>query len=121
LNHPDGGVVFNNAMTTADAGHIDRMQRVLDELAARAQRFRCCFDVWGDDHPGEEGELMLIITLSPAGEALEVRVDDERTTIEDQMAQACAMDAASRPGYPTSPTGNTTIVEYPFRVAAGTR
>ena len=45
-NRPDGGVVFNNAMTSADAGSIDRGQAVIDAVAAHTDAFRCCFDAW---------------------------------------------------------------------------
>jgi len=120
VHHGDGGVVFNNAMTSADAGFIDRTQATIDALVGESQRFRCCFDLWGRGRPGERGELMLLLELAPDGQLRAARVDDERTTVDHLEARACVLDVARGIRYPASPTGRVTWIEYPFRVTGQT-
>jgi hypothetical protein len=118
VNHPDAGVVFNNAMTSADAGSIDRTRGVLDALAERAHQFRCCFDRWTRSHPDKEHEAMLVVTLDPGGVVEAAHIDATRSTVDDEATTACITLVARETRYPPSPTGKQTIVEYPFRVAA---
>jgi hypothetical protein len=120
LNLPDGGVVFNNAMTAADAGHIDRMQGVLDALGGQIPTFRCCFEGWLRDHPGD-AKLLLRMTLAPDGSVVSTEFDDAQSTVSDPLTRACVQSVATDARYPASPTGNATTVEYPFVVAAEPR
>jgi hypothetical protein len=121
VNHPDGGVIFNNAMTSADAGSLDRGQGIIDALTARAEIFCCCFDAWLRAHPDREAKLLLQVTLDAAGQVANVGVDPSRSTITDEVAVACAITVATETRYPASPSGRETILEYPFRVVAQVR
>ncbi|MCC6524859.1 MAG: AgmX/PglI C-terminal domain-containing protein [Polyangiaceae bacterium] len=116
LNTPDGGVVFNNAMTSADAGHIDRAAGVVAALVASEREFRCCFDAWTTRHPGTVATLMLVVPLAPDGAVTGVRVDPARSTFDDALVAACVTETARSLRYPASPTQSTTTVEYPFDV-----
>ena len=118
LNHPDGGVVFNNAMTSVDAGFIDRTQGVLDALAASASQFRCCFDAYLRANPTEQGRVMLRVVLTGNGKVKGVEVDPTRSTVADRLTSACLVAVANDATYPVSPTGEQTIVEYPFFVGS---
>ena len=121
-NEPAGGVVFNNAMTSADAGFIDRTQGVLDAIRGRSHALRCCLDrAFDGDADGGSAELraLLVITLSPDGASAEARIDEARSDLKDQVARACLVVAAQETPYPASPTNKTTIVEYPLVARLG--
>jgi hypothetical protein len=117
-NHPDGGVVFNNAMTSADAGFIDRMQRIVTTLEEQGDRFRCCFDLWQPPQASSEpARVMLVVVLEANGDVRTATVDESRTTAKDEDMVWCVAEVARTTTYPPSPTGKSTIVEYPFVVA----
>lgn len=121
VNVPDGGVVFNNAMTSADAGFIDRTQGVIDVLVGLSREVRCCLGPWAEQHHAGRGTLMLLLELDPGGSATKVDVDAERSTITEALAIRCVLDAVRRGRYPQSPTGSPTRVEYPIEVAGEAR
>jgi hypothetical protein len=110
-------VVFNNAMTSADAGLMDRTQGVLDALTARAERFRCCFDPWARETPGGRAELLLVVDLEPDGRVRETTVDADRSTISRPDAVRCVLDVARQTTFPASPANRPTLVELPLLVA----
>jgi hypothetical protein len=114
---PDGGVVFNNAMTSADAGLADRTQGVLDALGAQADRFRCCFNPWASDTPGGRAELLLVVDLEPDGRVREATVDADRSTISRADTIRCVLDVARQTSFPASPAGRPTLAEVPLLVA----
>lgn len=118
LNHPDGGVIFNNAMTSADAGFIDRSKGVIDALGTRADAFRCCFDRWVDKQPAGEARVMLRLHLAPGGAVERTEIDARRSNVDDAVTLACIELVAREGSYPESPTGNPTVVEYPFVVGS---
>jgi hypothetical protein len=120
-NQPDGGVIFNNALTSADAGSIDRGQGVLDALAGNATAFRCCVNAWLRDHPGREEQLMLRLELAADGSVEGASVDQARSTLDDAVTRGCVTAVARDTSYPPSPEGKETIVMYPIRVATTTR
>lgn len=117
LNIPDGGVVFNNAMTSADAGFIDRTQGIIDVLVGLSSEVRCCLEPWAEQHPTGEGSLVLILDLDPAGNVERVDIDAQRSNITEISSIRCVLDVARRGHYPESPTGSPTKVEYPLEVA----
>jgi len=121
LNLPDGGVVFNNAMTSADAGSLDRGQGIIDALVGQARRFRCCFDPWLRAHPDQTVQLLLRVALDPSGKVTEVGHDSSRSNITDELAVACVSWVAEDTSYPPSPGGRATIVELPLRLEARPR
>jgi hypothetical protein len=118
-NLPDGGVIFNNAMTSVDAGFIDRAQPVLDAVAARSLELRCCFERWLGSHPDDQPRAMLEVTLAADGGVQGARIDPQRSTITDPPTLACITGLARDIAFPPSPSGKTTIVEYPIAVSAG--
>jgi len=117
LNHPDGGVVFNNAMTSADAGFIDRTEPSIQALAAKAAEFRCCLAKWVSTHEGEQ-RLMLRVHLAADGRVSESRVDASRSDVDDSATLRCLELAAREARFPASPAGKDTWLEYPLRVRA---
>jgi hypothetical protein len=117
---PDGGVVFNNAMTSADAGYLDRTQGVLEALGAQADLLRCCFDPWSRDTPGGRGQLLVVLDLEPDGRLRNASVEAERSTISRPDAVRCVLDVMRRAAFPASPTGKPTLVEFPLQVVGGT-
>ncbi|MBW2457571.1 MAG: hypothetical protein JRI68_23900 [Deltaproteobacteria bacterium] len=121
LNLPDGGVIFNNAMTSADAGSLDRGQGIIDALVARAPQFRCCLDPWLRARPDQEAKLLLRVSLDPSGRVTEVGLDSSRSTVDDELAVTCARLVAEETSYPASPSKRATIVELPLRLVAQVR
>jgi hypothetical protein len=113
---PDGGIVFNNAMTSADAGYLDRTQAVVEALSAQAERFRCCFDPWSRETPGGRGQVLLVLDLEPDGRLRQAHVEAERSTISRPDAWRCVLDVAQRTPFPASPAGKPTLVEFPLQV-----
>jgi hypothetical protein len=121
VNTPDGGVVFNNAMTSADAGFIDRTGGIIDALVEQSDRIRCCLTPWAAQQSNAEGTLMLLLELDAAGQVLRADTDVERSTITDGLAVRCVLDAARQVRFPESPTGSPTKVEFPFVFATSVR
>ena len=118
-NRPESGVVFNNAMTSADAGSIDRGQAVIDALGSQTEAFRCCFDAWFANHRDDEQRVMLLVELAPDGSVKTARADPKRSTIDDDVVLACLAAVAGDVSYPTSPSDQPTVVEYPLVARAG--
>ena len=106
--------MFNNAMTSADAGSIDRGQAVIDALTAQTDAFRCCFDAWFRDHDAVEQRVMLTVELAPDGRLKSATTDPERSTLNDEVVFGCLAAVAGDATYPTSPSGQPTVVEYPL-------
>ncbi len=121
VNLPDGGVVFNNAMTSADAGFLDRGQGIIDALVAGAPQFRCCLDPWLRAHPDQEAKVLLRVSLDPSGQVTEATIDSSRSTVVDELAVSCARIVAEETSYPASPSNRPTIVELPLRLVAQER
>jgi hypothetical protein len=117
LNQADGGVMFNNAMTSADAGHLDRGDRVVAALSAQGTRFRCCFDEWMRTQPERKtAEMMLQVLLSPDGRVADAGVDPTRSDVQDTLTTMCVVSVASKVEYPPSPRKVATLIEYPLKV-----
>lgn len=106
---PDGGVIFNNAMTSADAGFIDRTAGVLEALMAERNGFACCLDHAGRD----EVATALVVTIQPSGAIEEAHLADPNSVAEE--AAACLVEVATRVVFPASPTDKPTVVKLPLR------
>ena len=115
---PSDGVVFNNAMTSADAGYIDRAQGVIDVLLGTEHDLRCCIDSWAAEHPSVRAKLVLILTLAADGTPTHATVDEARSSSMTTAVGECLTGAAMAVTYPPSPTGVATTVEFPIRVEA---
>ncbi len=109
---PQQGVVFNNAMTSVDAGFIDRTQGILDAIHSRALPLRCCFDAGGS-----HGELVAMVdmTLTPAGPASRVALSPQSSAMAE-VVRACVIGVLRATSYPPSPTHKETIVRYRLKV-----
>lgn len=115
---PADGVIFNNAMTSADAGARDRGAGVLKALDGARSALECCLDDWARQHQGAAATLMLLVELEVDGRVARASIDDARSSLSDETAGACAAAVAGSLHYPASPAGVATLVEYPLRVHA---
>jgi hypothetical protein len=116
LEAPDGGVVFNNAMTSADAGQLDRGAAILATLGEQSQQILCCFDGWLDEHPGEEAEVLLELLLEADGRVIDAGVTSKR--VADERLTRCLAGLAQATTFPPSPRDSGTLVKYPIRVGS---
>lgn len=117
-NHPEGGRIFNNAMTGEEAGSLDRLEAIVEALAGRADAFRCCFDHWMAAQEASEVHVLLQVALDPNGAVESVTVDPARSSGGDEILTGCLAAVATETTFPPSPRGTPTLVEYPFDVAA---
>jgi hypothetical protein len=113
----DAGALFDNAMSTAEAGRGDRARGILDALRGGLPAFRCCFEPWAATSPANEARALLRLTLEADGHAAACEVAQGRSTLTEPTTIACLNAAAMRLSYPASPTKRPTIVEYPLRAA----
>jgi hypothetical protein len=111
---PSGGVVMNNAMTSADAGTSDRFASMVDIVKAKRDAFRCCFDLWGKNHRGGAGKVVAVWTLKPDGALEKIEVDAAKSTLRAPEVDACIVDVAKGLTYPPSPSKKMTTFTYPF-------
>lgn len=111
----DRGPVFDNAMTTPEAGHGDRTRPVLAALREQLPAFRCCFEPWAETSPQEEARVILRIALDADGRVTSADTDARRTTIDVRATLTCLGEAARRGTFPSSPSKRATLVEYPLR------
>ena len=109
---------MNNAMTAGDAGASDRMRPLIDLIGANRDAFRCCFDLWGRDHPGVDGRIVLVVKLAPSGEVKEAAVDASRSDVHAPEVDACVADVARALPYPPSPSGKETTYSHQFNFSA---
>ncbi len=112
---PDGGVVMNNAQTSADAGSSDRLEGIKTVVIANRAKFRTCFDAWAKGNPaGKEVEVLLQFTLAPDGTFVSGAFDPAKTQLVDKTAEECMVAAAKSLTYPASPKGMETTYRHPF-------
>lgn len=111
---PEGGVVMNNAMTSADAGSSDRFRAVYELIATKKEGFRCCFDIWAKNNLGVRGKIGLKVELKPDGTVSSASLDPAQTDVHDPRVEACTIDLAKSLSYPKSPGGKITTFTYPF-------
>jgi hypothetical protein len=115
---PDGGVVMNNATTAADAGASDRMRPLIELVRGHRDGFRCCFDLWAKDHPGEGGKVVLTLALQPDGALKSAEVDASRSDVRAPEVTSCIVDLARSLTYPISPSGKETVYSHEFQFKA---
>jgi len=111
---PDGGVVMNNAMTSADAGTSDRLAPMVELMKQKRDGFRCCFDIWAKKNPGASGRVMLVINLGPDGKLKKAFVKQDESGIHAPEVESCMVDLAKTLTYPKSPSGKDTEYSHPF-------
>lgn len=112
---PDGGVVMNNAQTSADAGSSDRLEGIKNVVLGSRAKFRTCFDTWAKaNSAGKEVNVMLEIKLAPDGTFVSGAFDPAKTDLVDKTAEECMVAAAKSLTYPASPKGMETTYRHPF-------
>ncbi|MFO0552155.1 MAG: AgmX/PglI C-terminal domain-containing protein [Polyangiaceae bacterium] len=109
---------MSNASPPPESGPRDRLVAVIDFMRANRERFRTCFDVWGADHPGKEGSLLLALELDQTGKLKDAHVDRAQSTVTDSAVETCAIQAAKALEYPASPSGKETLYSELFRFKA---
>lgn len=111
---PEGGLVMNNATTSGDAGASDRLAPLMAIMRAKRDAFRCCFDLWGKDNPGQNGKVVLTVRIKPSGELESAEVDPARSDVHSDAVTSCVVDAAKAITYPVSPSGKDTLYSHLF-------
>ncbi|WP_170319461.1 AgmX/PglI C-terminal domain-containing protein [Polyangium spumosum] len=115
---PASGVVMNNAQTAGDAGASDRFQPMSDLVKSKRDAFRCCFDLWAKDNPGQKVKISFTFELAPDGRLKEAKVKPEKSDATAPEIESCMQDVAKGLTYPPSPSGKDTIFTYPFEFKA---
>lgn len=111
---PEGGVVMNNAMTSADAGSSDRLQPLVDAIKARRDGFRCCFDLYARKHPGAQGRVTWQLKLKPDGTFEEATIVRDKSDVTAPQVESCMAELAKSITWARSPSGKETVLTYPF-------
>ena len=123
VNDPplDGGVAMNNATTAGDAGGSDRLLPVMETIQKNRDAFRCCFDLWGREHAGQEAKIALTLELEPTGALKKASFKQAETDLKDAAVEACMSDVAKKLSYPPSPSGKETTYTHRFQFKARAR
>ncbi|WP_438009183.1 AgmX/PglI C-terminal domain-containing protein [Sorangium sp. So ce321] len=111
---PDGGVVMNNAMTSADAGSSDRLQPLVDAIKARRDGFRCCFDLYARKNPGAQGRITWQLKLKPDGTFEDATIVRDKSDVTAPQVESCMEELARSITWARSPSGKETVLTYPF-------
>ncbi|HVK70392.1 MAG TPA: AgmX/PglI C-terminal domain-containing protein [Polyangium sp.] len=115
---PANGVVMNNAQTAGDAGASDRFQPMSELIKSKRDAFRCCFDLWAKNNPGQKGKVAFTFELAPDGRLKESKIKQEESDIKAPEIESCMQDVAKGLSYPKSPSGKDTLFTYPFEFKA---
>lgn len=115
---PASGVVMNNAQTASDAGASDRFQSMSDLVKEKRDAFRCCFDLWAKNNPGQKGKVTFVFELAPDGRLKQSQIKRDASDITAPEIESCMQEVASGLVYPKSPSGKDTIFTYPFEFKA---
>lgn len=65
-------------------------------------------------HPNDEGKLTLSWEVQPTGEAKEVKVVPEKSTLTNQIFQDCVIAQIQQTKFPPAPEGQEINIVYPF-------
>jgi hypothetical protein len=120
VNDPplDGGVAMNNATTAGDAGGSDRLASIMEAVQKNRDAFRCCFDLWGKEHKGEQAKIALVLELDPAGAMKKATFKQAETDLKDPAVETCMADVAKKMQFPASPSGKETTYTHRFEFKA---
>jgi hypothetical protein len=113
---PDGGLPTINA-GASDAGS-DRIQSIYEVVQKKRPAFRCCFDLWGAQNPGQTGTVSVKLDLKPDGSVRGVEVVEAASSVKAQEVRTCMLDVAKKLSYPKSPSGKDTTYTHPFEFKA---
>lgn len=110
----DAGVAMNNATTAGDAGGSDRLVSVMEVIQKHRDAYRCCFDLWGKDHVGEEGKIALVLEIDPGGALTKASFGSAETDVKNADVESCMSDVAKKQTFPASPSGKETTYTHRF-------
>lgn len=111
---PEGGVVMNNAATSADAGSSDRLQPLVDVIKSRRDGFRCCFDLYARKNPGARGKIAWQLKLKPDGAVEAATILRDKSDVTAPEVESCMAELAKSVTWARSPSGKDTTLTYPF-------
>jgi hypothetical protein len=115
---PESGVVMNNAQTAGDAGASDRFQPMSELVKSKRDAFRCCFDLWAKNNPGQKGKIGFTFELAPDGRLKDSKIKRDASDITAPEIESCMQGVAQGLTYPKSPSGKDTLFTYPFEFKA---
>lgn len=116
LTLPAGSAkVWNNAQSDGDAPTGDRgivdFRRL---LAAGREGFRTCYQATLRLHPDAHGRVVLVIVLTPDGEATSVAIDNGGSDITDAEFARCLSAVVRSLKFPRSKRGMESTLRYPL-------
>jgi len=117
----DGGIAMNNATTAGDAGGSDRLVSVMEVIQKHRDAYRCCFDLWGKDHAGEESKIALVLEIDPAGTLKKASFKEGESDLKNADVEGCMRDVAQKQSFPASPSGKETTYTHRFVFKARAR
>ena len=115
---PSSGVVMNNAQSAKDPDASSRLTPMADVVKSKRDAFRCCFDLWAKNNPGQKGKVTFVFELAPDGTLKSSKVDPDKSDIKAPEVESCMVEVSKSLTYPKSPTGKVTIFSYPFEFKA---
>jgi len=115
---PESGVVMNNAQTAGDAGASDRFQPMSELVKSKRDAFRCCFDLWAKNNPGQKAKIAFTFELAPDGRLKQSKIKKEESDVTAPEIESCMQGVAQGLTYPKSPSGKDTLFTYPFEFKA---
>lgn len=115
---PDDGVPMNNAQTAGDAGKSDRLLPIIDVMKKHRDGFRCCFDLWGRDNPGQSSKVAFQVDLKPSGEVRSAGIKHDESDLHAKAVEECMVSVANSMAFPESPTGKDTKYTHRFNFKA---
>jgi len=114
---PKDGVVMNNAQPVEE-GKSSRYTSMTDLVKSKRDAFRCCFDLWAKNNPGQRGKISFYWELSPDGTLKAANVVKEKSDVSAPEVESCMVDLAKSMTYPKSPNGQVTKFTMPFEFKA---
>jgi hypothetical protein len=83
-------------------------------VVAHRDEARACYDKALQDHPGIEGDLVVIWTIDPKGNVTQTSLDSSRSQVTEPMVVACVSEIIKKIQFAPSPGGFETKAFYPF-------
>lgn len=112
---PSSAVPMNNATAPKEGTETStRLQPLVDLMKANRDKFRCCFDLWARNNPGQSGRVSIQIKLDPEGKLTSAEIAQADTTVAAPEVHSCIIEVAKSITYPKSPTGKETTYKHPF-------
>jgi len=108
----------SSAGAAPKGGHAHEVGRQPEDIRAiimaRRDEARACYDAGLKDHPGIEGDLVIVWTIDPKGNVTQAALDSSRSQIVEPSVVACVTDIIKKVQFAPSPGGYETRAFYPF-------